>query len=128
VDLSKITDTYEALIGIGCGAWGFAVSSGFTGVVHAEEPPILFPVPNLPVDVPGLGISTEVRRPFGPLYLRLKLSFTDENIRDGQEGRAGASLYAALRGKHGRLSLKIASADLPDSWTYTLSWGLRGES
>ncbi|MDR3192032.1 MAG: hypothetical protein LBT87_03085 [Treponema sp.] len=52
---------------------------------------------------------------------RLGLAYGEE---DGKEGLWDFSFSAGVHGKPGRFNFKIASADFPGLWAYTLSWRL----
>jgi hypothetical protein len=49
----------------------------------------------------------------------LGLAYEEQNAK---EGRWDFSFSTGIYGKPGRFSLKIASEDFPNAWTYTLSW------
>jgi hypothetical protein len=60
---------------------------------------------------------------WSPRFFRFKvgMAYGEE---DAKEGLWDFSFSAGVHGKPGRLSLKIASDDFPDAWTYTFSWRL----
>ena len=60
----------------------------------------------------------------GVLDLRTRLGYT---VRAEKENLVDLSVNASVRpGKWGRVGLKIASADFPEKWNYTLSWRFEG--
>jgi hypothetical protein len=115
-DLSQVADRYEALLGLAWGSLGWAVSGNLTGVSATSEQPVPFPIPASVLEVHFAGISGELSYRIGKVQFRTKLGYTS--------GIWDASWYTSIRGKPGRFSLKIASPDVPVSWTYTLSWRL----
>ncbi|MDR2393909.1 MAG: hypothetical protein LBD93_07125 [Treponema sp.] len=115
-DVSKVTDRYEALLGLALGPLGWVVSGSLTGIAAASEQPWPFPIQKIPLELPFAALSGELSYRIGMLQLRAKLGYTSRLWE--------TSLHAFIRGKLGRCSLKIASPDLPTSWTYTLTWRL----
>ncbi|MDR2798025.1 MAG: hypothetical protein LBB80_06755 [Treponema sp.] len=123
-DLSPVEDCYEALVGLVWGSLRWAVSGSLTGISTTPEQPLPFPIPNPGLEVPTATISGEVSYRIGQVQFRVKLGYTGEKGKDEVYGIWNTSWYASIRGKLGRFSLKIASPDLPTSWTYTLTWRL----
>jgi hypothetical protein len=123
-DLSQIEDCYEALVGLVWGSWGLAVSGSLTGTSATLEQPLPFPIPKPGLDIPETAVSGEVSYRIGQVQFRVKLGYTGETLKDGVHSTWDTSWYASIRGKLGRFSLKIASPEVPLSWTYTLTWRL----
>jgi hypothetical protein len=57
----------------------------------------------------------------GSFRFKLGLAYGEQ---DAKGGRWDFSFSTGVHGKPGRFSLKIASEDFPDAWTYTFSWRL----
>jgi hypothetical protein len=57
----------------------------------------------------------------GPLQFKTKAGYA---VKAEKEGVWDLSFSAAVHGKTGRFSLKIASPKFPEKWTYTISWRL----
>jgi hypothetical protein len=71
---------------------------------------------------PAGTVSGETSYSAGIFRLRAALGYT---AKAGKAPLWDGACTLSLRGKAGRLSLKIASADFPGDWTYSLSWRLR---
>jgi hypothetical protein len=81
-----------------------------------------------PEGTPATAYSLYSAKAGGSIYwspeffqFRLGMGYGEQN---GAEGLWDFSFSAGVTGKPGRLSFKVASADFPDDWSYTLSWRL----
>jgi hypothetical protein len=120
-DISAIEDRYEALAGLVWGPLGLVVSGNLRVISAATERPLPFPIPEASADCGSAALSGELSYRIGVVQFRAKLGYT---ARKAKEGVWDTSWYASLRGKPGRLSLTIASPELPLIWTYRLTWRL----
>jgi hypothetical protein len=69
----------------------------------------------------ALKASGELSYAFSPFQARAKIGFSME---EGKENRWALSFSGSIRGKPGRLSLKVGTEELGGPWTYTVSWRL----
>ena len=101
------------------------LSSGISFSLHSLsslEESTLPPLFQLPVFESFESFKVSLQLGWKPGILDLSLSF-GYTIRAKKDPVWGFSVNGSVRpGKWGRIGLKIASADLPEKWEYTLSW------
>jgi hypothetical protein len=117
----KTEDRLEGVIGLRAGLFRPAFSGTLTGVAGEEKTPPPFPSLKNFRNFSSAAFSGELSYAPRIFLVKTKLGYT---ARKEKEGLWEASLSLTVQKKPGRLSLKIASPDLPDKWTWEISWRL----
>jgi hypothetical protein len=121
-DRGKVIDSLEGTLGFKWGPWSATAQGNISGrSAWGEEAPPPFPLPGVSPSFESARVSAELGHGSGGLSLGGKLGYTGKREK---EGVWDASLSASIRGKPGRLSLKLASPVFPRAWTATVSWRL----
>ena len=125
----KILDGIDAAVGLSLrlpaiigSPLGINLSGQVKGLCAADppdNPPSPYPLPQHEYLFDSAKASCEITLSPGIFQFRTKWGYSVSAKKDGQWD---ASLSAAMRFKHGRLSVKIASPEFPDEWNCTLSW------
>ncbi|MDR2536014.1 MAG: hypothetical protein LBD29_08300 [Treponema sp.] len=121
-NLEKIEDTLKGVISIRWGPFSSVFSGTLTGIFSANEQPFPFPVPEKSLMFDSAAISGELSYTIGIFRFKTKLEYT---LRKDKEPLWNTYLQTTIQGKLGRLSVKIASPDLPMVWTYSVYWGIQ---
>jgi hypothetical protein len=117
----KIEDRLEGTMGFTLGPVRPALSVSVTGFTTAERAPAAFPAPKSFGDPHSAAFSGELSYPVRIFLIKTKLGYTARKEKDGVWE---TSLSLTARQKPGRFSLKIASPELPEKWTWEISWRL----
>jgi hypothetical protein len=125
-DQSKILDRIDGTVGLSLlpvisSPLGINISGQLRGRCSADEAPSPYPLPQYPYSFDSAKASGEITWAPGAFQFRTKWGY---EVTAKKEGKWDSSASAALRFKHGRFSVKIASPDFPDDWNCTLSWHL----
>jgi hypothetical protein len=127
VNPQKITDGYGGNLGFAIAAlrvktssFGVALSGSVKGLSSSESPSP-YPISFDSWVFSNAGANCELS--WSPLNLQFKSKLGCAWYADKDENW-DVSLYAALRFKRGRLSLKAESPDFPEKWNWTVSWRL----
>jgi hypothetical protein len=127
VNPQKIIDGYGGNLGlaitlpkVNTGALGFALSGSVKGLSSSESPS---PYPVSFDSWVFNNASANCELSWSPLNLQFK-SKAGYAWYANKDENCDISLYAALRFKQGRLSLKAESPDFPEKWNWTVTWRL----
>jgi hypothetical protein len=115
----KPLDSVEGSWGLDIGSIRSTFQAALTGLAGAAG--VSLPNPGGGYDFKDLKVSGELARNFETLQLRGRLGYAAEAKKDP---RWEASASASFPGKLGRLRIRLASADFPHEWTWTISWRL----
>jgi hypothetical protein len=118
----RTEDTLDASVGINFRSLSGVFSCSLRGLSclreEAGNTPLFEPV--LFETLQSFKVAGELRLKLGIVELKTKLGYT---ARADKEPLWEPSLNCSVKpGKWGRAGLKIASADFPEKWNYTLSW------
>ncbi|MDR1947817.1 MAG: hypothetical protein LBQ38_00320 [Spirochaetaceae bacterium] len=116
-DPEKTLDSLTGSIGFSLGPVRAAFDTGLTGIAGTPKGP--YPGLAASYDFNAFTADCELAYSPGIFQFRTKLGYTKT---DGKDPVWDTSFSAALRGKFGRFSLKMASPHFPHTWTCTLSW------
>jgi hypothetical protein len=127
VNLQKIIDGYGGNLGLAVampkvktGSLGVAFSGSVKGLSSSETPS---PYPVSFDSWVFNNASANCELSWSPLNLQIK-SKVGCTCHANKEDDWDISLYAAIRFKRGRLSIKAESPDFPEKWNWTVSWRL----
>jgi hypothetical protein len=128
VNPEKILDSLDSTVGLSINPlplfkspFGINLTSQIKGLCSAADTPLPYPFPQYPYIFDSTKASGELSWSPGIFQLRTKWGYAETAKKEGQWD---SSFSAAIRFKHGRFSLKIASPHFPEKWNYTLSWRL----
>ena len=122
----KINDSFSGAVGLSLNLQGINIKNpigiNFSGTLKGTDLNFgIFPIPSNSWDWNSAAANCELS--WSPLNLqfraRVGISFLVE-----KEEKWDFSFSTAIRFKHGRLSLKVASPDFPEKWNWTASWRL----
>jgi hypothetical protein len=122
-DSEQIADRLDASVGFLLGPVRAALQGSLQGLSQGEAAENPGPYPGFTEDrrFEALRAAGELSYAFSPFQVRAKLAFSRE---EGKENRWDLSFSGSLRGKLGRLSLKVGAEELGGPWAYTVSWRL----
>ena len=132
-NLQKINDRFTANAGISLNLKYIGIKSplgvNFSGSIRylssAEEIPSPYPLPKNLREFDSAAANYEFVWSPHKFQFRSKIGYTNTAKKEAEnEEKWDFSISSALRFKHGRLSLKAASADFPEKWNITASWRL----
>jgi len=131
-DPEKILDGIDGTLGLSLSLMPFNINESlginFSGQIKAlcstDETPSPYPLPQYPYTFDSAKASGELIWSPGIFQFRTKWGYgvSAKKASAANEGQWDASLSAAVRFKHGRFSVKVASPDFPETWNCTLSW------
>lgn len=120
-DPQKTEDRLEGVIGLRAGLFRPAFSGTLTAVTGEEKTPPPFPAPKNFRNFHSAAFSGELSYAPRRFLVKTKLGYT---AKKEKEGLWESSLSLTVRQNPCRFSLKIASPDFPDKWTWEISWRL----
>jgi hypothetical protein len=120
-DPEKIEDRLEGTLGLNAGPFRPALSVNLNGLTAEEGSPPAFPSPRSFGNPRSAAFSGEMSYAFKIFLIKTKLGYT---ARKEKGGIWDTSLNLTARKKSGRFSLKIASPEFPEKWTWEISWRL----
>ena len=128
-NLKKISDGLSGNMGFSIklpqaakiGSFGVNFSGSVKGLTSSEDVPSPYPIPDESIIFDSASAACELLWSFRKLQLKTKWGYTTYAEK---EDKYDFSFSAAARFKYGRLSLKAASEDFPDEWSWTVSWRL----
>jgi hypothetical protein len=118
-EAEKTLDSLTGSIGFSLGPVRAVLDTTITGLVETPAGP--YPGIGSSFGFETLKATCELGYSPGPFRFRTKLGFTRT---EGKEPVWDTSFSAAISGKAGRFSVKIASPNFPQTWTGVLSWRL----
>jgi hypothetical protein len=120
-DPEKVEDRLEGTLGLSAGPFRPAFSVNLTGLTAGEGSPPVFPALRSLGSPYSAAFSGELSYPFRIFLIKTKLGYTAKKEKGGIWD---TSLNLTARKKGGRFSLKIASPEFPEQWTWEISWRL----
>ncbi|GHU55628.1 hypothetical protein FACS189442_3430 [Spirochaetia bacterium] len=109
------------------GPWAAPVNLALSGSLDGtlnlagEKQPFPYPIPQGEYKFDSAKVAWELS--WSPAIFQFKTK-TAYVMKGEKEGLWDLSFSAAIHGKPGRFSLKIASPDFPEKWDFTVSWRL----
>jgi hypothetical protein len=100
---------------------GINISGSLKGHSSTVATPSPYPQPQVSPNFDSARAGCELVWSPGILQFKTKLGYT---VSANKADQADTAFSAAVRFKHGRLGVKIASPDFPGKWNYTVSWRL----
>ncbi|GHT69534.1 hypothetical protein FACS1894110_19180 [Spirochaetia bacterium] len=97
------------------------LSGSLDGILALEGKPFPYPIPQGAYEFDSAKVAWELT--WSPAIFQFKTK-TAYVMKHKKEGIWDLSFSAAVHGKPGRFSLKIASPDFPEKWDFTVSWRL----
>jgi hypothetical protein len=105
------------------GSFGVNFSGSVKGLSSSGGVPTPYPIPDESLIFDSASAACELIWSFRIFQIKTKWGYTTyEN--ETKDDKYDASFGASARFKYGRLSLKAASADFPEKWSWTVSWRL----
>ena len=126
-DPEEVADRLDASLGLLLGPLRSTLQGSLQGLSAgsppggAAESPGPYPFLSGDRRFEALRASGELSYAFSPFQVRAKIGFS---IEEGKENRWDLSFSGSLRGKLGRISLKVGAEELGGPWAYTVSWRL----
>ncbi|GHV38646.1 hypothetical protein AGMMS49546_09410 [Spirochaetia bacterium] len=104
---------------------GLVLSGSLDGLLAlTDEQPSPYPLPQGTYGLSSAKAAGELSWSPGIFQFKTKTAY---EIRAKKDGIWDLSFSAAIHGKPGRFSFKIASPEFPQKWDFTLSWRLNAE-
>jgi hypothetical protein len=100
---------------------GLVFSGSLDGTQALSDGPPPYPLPQEDYDFISAKAAGEISWSPGVFQFKTKTAYI---IKAQKEGIWDLSFSAAIHGKPGRLSFKVASPDFPEKWDFTISWRL----
>jgi hypothetical protein len=124
----KTKDSLDAMAGFNFGSWRMVLSGALDcrSVFEADEKPFPFPLQPAFEDFESFRGAGELGWSKGIVTISTKAGYT---VKAEKENVWDLVVNASVKpGKWGRVGLKIASAQFPEKWNYTLTWRLETNS
>jgi hypothetical protein len=125
----KILDTLEALGAFRFWELAFVFHGALSGLGipeagNSNSAPFPLPVPSAeyPYTYDSAKFGADASYALKPFQFGLKAGCT---LKREKEPKWEGALSAAVRGKWGRLTIKVSSPELPEKWELGLSWRLQ---